>query len=152
MKKVCIGGLILTVVFMILALTTKIPDKYIKSYGEGKMYEYVGGDAYNFIIEAGLRGGEIAGAYTRRTVYVAVSALLCFFSLMGLAWDRSRSINGSLSSDSAPKPAPIPDSARQDVQAVTASMAEPKVEAPHAVEAAPEQVSGAETVPDADGQ
>ena len=74
-------GIILAIVFLILGFTSTTPDKYIKSYGEGKMYEYVGGDAYNYIIEASLRGGEIAGAKTARAVYFAVAGILFVLSV-----------------------------------------------------------------------
>lgn len=74
-------GIILAIVFLILGFTSTTPDKYIKSYGEGKMYEYVGGDAYNYIIEAALRGGEIAGAKTARAVYFAVAGILFVLSV-----------------------------------------------------------------------
>ena len=73
-------GIIVTVVFLYFGITIKVPDKYIKSYGTDKMTEYVGGDAYNFIIEASLRGGEIAGAMTAKAIYFGVAAILGAFS------------------------------------------------------------------------
>ena len=80
-------GIILAIVFVILAFATPVPDKYIKSYGTGKMYEYVGGDAYNFIIEASLRGGEIAGAQTSKAIYFGVAAILAVLSCSFLTAD-----------------------------------------------------------------
>ena len=83
MKKIVgVVGIVLAVVFVVLAVNTEIPSKYISSYS---MKEYVGGDAYNFIIEAGLRGGEIAGAYATRAIYFGVAALLAVISLFCLA-------------------------------------------------------------------
>ena len=58
MKKAAgVVGLILVAVFLVLGFTSTTPDKYIKSYGDDKMYEYVGGDAYNYIIEVNTPGG-----------------------------------------------------------------------------------------------
>lgn len=85
MKKAAgILGLVLAVVFLILGFTTAAPDKYIKSYGTGKMTEYVGGDAYNFIIEASLRGGEISGALTAKAIYYSSASILAVISLFFL--------------------------------------------------------------------
>ena len=82
MKKVAgIIGILFACGFLVLALTIKIPDKYISSWGSGKMTEYVGGDAYNYIIEASLRGGEISAAYTQRAIYFSIAAVLFVISL-----------------------------------------------------------------------
>ena len=98
MKKAAgILGLVLAVVFLILGFTTAAPDKYIKSYGTGKMTEYVGGDAYNFIIEASLRGGEISGALTAKAVYFATAALLGIVSLSLLEPGQTEMIRKDLS-------------------------------------------------------
>ena len=88
MKKLAgVVGIILACVFVYLAINTTIPGKYISSYGSNKMTEYVGGDAYNFIIEASLRGGEIAGAQITKAIYFAVAALLGVLSLACFATD-----------------------------------------------------------------
>lgn len=86
MKKLAgITGIVLAVVFMVLGFCSTTPDKYIRSYGSNKMYEYVGGDAYNYIIEAALRGGEIAGAKTTKAVYFGVAGILLVISLSSLS-------------------------------------------------------------------
>ena len=74
-------GLVLAAVFLVLAISTTVPDTYISSWGSNKMMEYVGGDAYNYIIEASLRGGEIAGAQITKAIYFAVAALLAVISV-----------------------------------------------------------------------
>jgi len=86
MKKMSIAGICLAAVLLVLGATVRIPDKYIRSYGDGKMYEYVGGDAYNYITEAALRGGEISGAYTKRAVYLSSGVILLALSLFGMAY------------------------------------------------------------------
>ena len=98
MKKAAgIIGLILAIGFVVLGFTTTIPDKYISSYGSNKMTEYVGGDAYNFIIEASLRGGEISGALTAKAIYFAVAAVLTVISLSFLGSGETEAIRGDLS-------------------------------------------------------
>ena len=54
-----VGCLVIGIILFIVGLGVSIPSDYISSYS---MTEYVGGDAYNFIIEASLRGGKIAAA------------------------------------------------------------------------------------------
>ncbi len=99
MKKAAgVIGIILSVVFLVLAFTTQIPDKHIKSYGNDRMKEYVGGDAYNFIIEASLRGGEIAGAHTTKALYFGISAILGVLSFAFLDVGSSETIRSDLSS------------------------------------------------------
>lgn len=91
MKKVAgIIGIILAAILLVLGFVSTTPDKYIKSYGDGKMYEYVGGDAYNYIIEASLRGGEIAGAKTAKAIYFAAAGILFVLSLSFLATDEGK--------------------------------------------------------------
>ena len=98
MKKVAgVIGIILAVVFLVLAFSTQIPDKYIKSYGSDKMQEYVGGDAYNFIIEASLRGGEIAGAQTTKAIYFGIAAILGVLSFSFLDVGSSETLRNDLS-------------------------------------------------------
>ena len=82
-----IFGTVFAFIFLNMGKEANIPGTYISSYGG--YTEYVGGDAYNFIIEAGLRGGRIAGGHAERAIYFGVSAVLGFFSLSQLI----RSIN-----------------------------------------------------------
>ena len=65
------------------------------------MYEYVGGDAYNYIIEASLRGGEIAGAKTAKAIYFAAAGILFVLSISFLTSDEGK------------------DEIRQDISAVS---------------------------------
>lgn len=60
---VVIAGLIL----LIIGLNYDIPSK---KFYFSSIEEYVGGDAYNAMIEASLRGGEIAAAKTSKTMYI----------------------------------------------------------------------------------
>lgn len=68
-----VACLAIGIILLIAGLGVSIPSDYISSYS---MTEYVGGDAYNFIIEAGLRGGRIAGAMITKCVYIAIGLLI----------------------------------------------------------------------------
>lgn len=46
--------------------------------------EYVGGDAYNYIMAASIKGGEISGAETSKTIYICSGVLLISYSLIKL--------------------------------------------------------------------
>lgn len=61
-----VACLVIGIILLISGLGVSIPSDYISSYS---MTEYVGGDAYNFIIEASLRGGRIAGAMITNCLY-----------------------------------------------------------------------------------
>ena len=86
MKK-AIGTVILLIgiVFMIVGFSVKVPDRYINSW---RMEEYVGGDAYNFIIEANLRGNEISAAENRKTVFISTGALMICVGLSVFAFSK----------------------------------------------------------------
>lgn len=80
---ICVIGLIVAACLLGAAQDVSIPGKYISSYGG--YTEYVGGDAYNFIIEACLRGGQISGAKAQQAIYYAASAIVFMMSLAVLA-------------------------------------------------------------------
>lgn len=70
-------GIIFGAILLISGFATTIPDRELQSIsrvGEGTP-AYVGGDAYNFIIESSIRGGEIAGARMARAVYISSGVL-----------------------------------------------------------------------------
>lgn len=78
-KGVGVFSLILGIAFIIFGLILPIPKKDIDLYtfsfshnewtGD-KFEEYVGGDAYNIMIEASLRGGIIAGRTATKAILV----------------------------------------------------------------------------------
>ncbi len=80
---ICLIGLIVAACLLGAAQDVSVPGKYISSYGG--YTEYVGGDAYNFIIEAGLRGGQISGAKAQQAIYYAAAAIVFMMSLAVLA-------------------------------------------------------------------
>ena len=77
-KSVGLVGIVLGIALIVAGIATTAPSRELESIsriGRGTP-AYVGGDAYNFIIEASIRGGEIAGARTARAVYVSGGALV----------------------------------------------------------------------------
>lgn len=71
-------GIILAIIFLSTAAGISIPGDYISYFG---MEEYVGGDAYNYIIAANIRGSEIISATLQQSIYYAAAAILFVISL-----------------------------------------------------------------------
>lgn len=70
---------VIGIILLIAGLGVSIPSDYIGSYS---MMEYVGGDAYNYIIESSLRGGHIAGAQITKSIYIAIGLLISCISAL----------------------------------------------------------------------
>lgn len=70
-----IFSIILGVFLILIGLFLEIPPKEIDTWkisskhGDEQYTEYVGGDAYNIIIEASLRGGIISGRTAAKAIY-----------------------------------------------------------------------------------
>lgn len=81
---VCLMGWILSLSLLVAGMCVDVPSKSISfsSYTQNGYTEYVGGDAYNFIIEAGLRSGFIAGRLTQQAVYYAAAAIVFMLTLL----------------------------------------------------------------------
>ncbi|MBR2571700.1 MAG: hypothetical protein IKE30_06175, partial [Clostridia bacterium] len=134
-------GLVLALIFLIVGVRTRIPDKYIRSWGEGRMTEYVGGDAYNFIIEASLRGGEIAGAYASKALYLGFSGILFVLSLSLMSSDpkrKSAAEEGKEAAAGAPSPA-------ESTEAESAAAEDTAAEVPAAEDTAAEDTAAEDT-------
>lgn len=72
------------VLLVCIGLFMPVPSKELTTYsfmadeGYSVIEEYVGGDAYNYIIGASLVGGEIAGAKAQKAIYtVAGLVFIC---------------------------------------------------------------------------
>ena len=74
------------IVFFILGLTLKLPPKELNHYSSSddtyKVEEYVGGDAYNYIIAASQWAGEYSARSTEKTLYICFGV---FMFALGLA-------------------------------------------------------------------
>lgn len=83
------------VICLVIGLVFPVPNEHLSTFvpvGSSSFHveEYVGGDAYNYIIGACILGGHIAGAMATKSVFVAIGLVLiclgCFllvFSLSG---------------------------------------------------------------------
>ena len=77
-KKIGVTLIIWAVLTMMIAVyydAFKIPEREIP-ISENNPKEYVGGDAYNLIIEASIRGNEIAAGEIKKTIYYVVAIVL----------------------------------------------------------------------------
>ena len=107
-------GIIVGAILIIMSLTVEVPSKKIDTgflgYG-GDYTEYVGGDAYNFQIEASLRGGQIAGARAEKAIYLTGGLMVLVGSLIALGFaaqndtkQRQKKASGSANTHSSGKP------------------------------------------------
>lgn len=89
MKGSQVLGIILAIALIVFAVVFPTPDKHLRvsmfdydnpwtdSYGE----EYVGGDAYNYQIEASLKAGYMSGVLAMKSVSFVGGLLLFFLTL-----------------------------------------------------------------------
>lgn len=80
------------VAFVAIGLLIAVPGDHLTTYrslageaGYSYIEEYVGGDAYNYIIGASLVAGHIAGTLTMKAVFVVGGALASCIGLLCLA-------------------------------------------------------------------
>ncbi len=76
---VIIIGLFITISSFIMFKNIKLPNRVIDS-----PISYVGGDAYNYIIESSIVGGEIAGGKTSKTICFTNVAIGLLITSLGL--------------------------------------------------------------------
>ena len=86
---VIIVGIALIAVGLIIA----VPGDRLTTYeslggSDGYSYirEYVGGDAYNYIMGASLVAGHISGAMTMKAVFIAIGALVACMGLLAFVF------------------------------------------------------------------
>ena len=77
MKGITIFGVIVGIGLIIASFIVPAPKREISN-----PQKYIGGDAYNYQIEASIKAGEIAGAKTARAIYLIGGILLLFSSLI----------------------------------------------------------------------
>lgn len=92
-NKISISVIVIGAILFIVGLFTPIPSKELTTYEllddkYSVIEEYVGGDAYNYIIGASLVGGEIAGAKTQKTVFISTGLLIICLGLCMLAFSK----------------------------------------------------------------
>ena len=83
------------VALLIVGLTLQVPGTYLTTYASldgaaidgdtaSSIREYVGGDAYNYIIGASLVGAKISGLIMTKAVYTAAGVLVICLGLICL--------------------------------------------------------------------
>lgn len=72
-------GIVLFIVGMSLKLPSKKLDYYSYSDNTYEVEEYVGGDAYNYIIAASQWAGEYSARSTEKTLYICFGVALTAF-------------------------------------------------------------------------
>lgn len=86
-KRTQIIIIVIGIVLVCIGVFMPIPSKELSTYsfmaeeGYSVIEEYVGGDAYNFIIGASLVGGEISGAKAQKAIYTVAGL---FFICAGM--------------------------------------------------------------------
>lgn len=73
--------LVVGLLMVIEGVDLGVPSDYLYSSG---VTEYVGGDAYNYIIEASLRGGRIAAAEISKCINISSGLLIACMSALKL--------------------------------------------------------------------
>ena len=74
--------LIIGFIMVIVGFAYHVPSRYFSFAYD--VYKYVGGDAYNGIIEASLRGGQIAGAMAAKAIYMVGGFIIMGISIIGI--------------------------------------------------------------------
>lgn len=101
-NKISISVIVIGAILFIVGLFTQIPSKELTTYEllddkYSVIEEYVGGDAYNYIIGASLVGGEIAGAKTQKTVFISTGLLIICLGLCMLVFSKENTDEITLS-------------------------------------------------------
>lgn len=75
-------------VLVCIGLLLQVPSKELTTYsiledsGYSVIEEYVGGDAYNYIIGAALVAGEIAGVMIQKAVFISIGLLIVCIGIL----------------------------------------------------------------------
>ncbi len=91
MKKPHIFGLLAAIALIIFSIAFPVPEKHIdvssnysayqSSWKENVGAEYVGGDAYNYQMEAALKAGYMSGILAMKSITFVGGLLLLFLTL-----------------------------------------------------------------------
>ena len=87
MKKIiiCILAAVVVIAGVVLFINGLNYDIPSKSFSFSSIKEYVGGDAYNGMIEASLRGGQISGAMASKAIYTCGGVVTASIGILILA-------------------------------------------------------------------
>lgn len=95
MKASQIIGIIIAIVLVVFGIAYPVPEKhvfvsssssaYYSEWIENKGAEYLGGDAYNYQVEASLKAGYMSGVLVMKALTFVCGILLFFLSLFSAA-------------------------------------------------------------------
>ena len=96
-KSISISILVIGAVLLVVGLFLRIPSKELTTsiFLEDEcsvIEEYVGGDAYNYIIGASLVGGEIAGVKAQKAIFISIGLLIICFGLYALSHSEENNV------------------------------------------------------------
>lgn len=74
------------IILVIIGIFSEIPSRELNF---GSITEYVGGDAYNGMIEASIRGGEIAGAMITQAIYICSGLIIIALGCLRVKKDKT---------------------------------------------------------------
>ncbi len=88
-KIIPILGIVVAIAMIVFSAAYPVPDKYIRvgssyygyEWSENRGNEYVGGDAYNYQMEASLKAGYMSGILAMKSVMFVGGVLLLFVTL-----------------------------------------------------------------------
>ncbi len=89
MKGSQVFGIIIAIAMIIFSIAFPIPEKHLRtsSYAYNNSWkdesgeEYVGGDAYNYQMEASLKAGYMSGVLALKAIFLVGGILLFFLTL-----------------------------------------------------------------------
>lgn len=94
-KFFSVFAMVIGIILFIVGLTIKIPSKELSTHSfmsneYSVIEEYVGGDAYNYIIGASLVGGEIAGAKTQKAIFISMGSLVFVIGMLAYSFSKEK--------------------------------------------------------------
>ena len=91
MKASQVFGIILAIALITFAIAYPVPETHVRvseswsaydnSWSDAYGAEYLGGDAYNYIVEASLKGGYVSGVLAMKAITFVGGLLLFFLAL-----------------------------------------------------------------------
>lgn len=91
MKAAQVFGIILAIALIVFSVAYPVPEKYVYVSSSSKAYdyswdkntgaEYLGGDCYNYQVEASLKAGYFSAVVIMKTITFSAGILLFFLTL-----------------------------------------------------------------------
>ena len=92
-RAISVVVIFIGIILFIVGLSIKIPGTELTTFSilDGRdnysaIKEYVGGDAYNYIIGASLVGGRISGVFAMKAIFISVGILIFCAGLICLSF------------------------------------------------------------------